>query len=212
MHNFSTPKELQTAIDNNRRDRFSSLYPSQPSMSLSSREDNYPGSYVTSASSFRPLSPPRVSSLIRSGLHTYPVKRPHAVVGDHHLERHDSPKVIILQNGSPVSTQEYVAARSGSLLHRSSQSPFRTYASKEEKHSDSEIVQRAKHVLLARREWNGNSVHVIDDDGGSRAIGLQRSQILVNGDKSFEVKMDFSSWFAVTSSKFRMKSMTVKIQ
>ena len=143
MHNLSTPKELQAAIDSNRRDRFSTLYHSEPTMTPTSRDERFTG-YPVNGCEY-PVTQQR---------HHVP---PHPVLGSsqidmrYGLKRHsdsmtskpfdkymDSPKVIVLQDGNPSMND----ARSSKLSPPSSFHP----RSRSPNH-ENEMRSLARHVI-----------------------------------------------------------------
>ena len=120
MHNFSTPKELQTAIDSNRRDRFSTLYHAEPTMTPS-RDDRYgpfhhpdyppmPPRHHMSHMGMTPPPPPppqsdmRYGGMKRAGEPIYSSK-----YGVKYSDRIDSPKVIVLQDGTPSMADHHLS-------------------------------------------------------------------------------------------------------
>nr|XP_047139737.1 AT-rich interactive domain-containing protein 3C isoform X2 [Hydra vulgaris] len=148
MHNLSTPKELQAAIDSNRRDRFSTLYHSEPTMTPNSRDERFTG-YPVNGCEY-PVTQQR---------HHVP---PHPVLGSqidmrYGLKRHsdaltskpfdkymDSPKVIVLQDGNPSmnDTRDPRDPRANKLspppsFHHRSRSPSH----------ENEMRTLARHVL-----------------------------------------------------------------
>ena len=120
MHNFSTPKELQAAIDSNRRDRFSTLYHPEPTMT-SSRDDrfgsfphngcDYPVSQPRHHMSHMGLPPPPPQGDMRYGM-----KRPGEPLYSKYAKYGgvDNPKVIVLQDGTPSMAGDHHMSGKGS--------------------------------------------------------------------------------------------------
>ena len=114
MHNFSTPKELQAAIDSNRRDRFSTLYHAEPTMTPS-RDDRYgpfhheypmpPRHHMSHMGMTQPPPPPSQSDM------RYGMKRAGDPIYSSKYGKYggmDSPKVIVLQDGTPSMADHHL--------------------------------------------------------------------------------------------------------
>jgi len=157
MHGFSTPKELQAAIDNNKRDRFSTFYPSQPTMTFNG-EVRYP-----TASTFTALPRPTPSHSLYEGM-SMAMKRRSDVLDNRVGEKggQDSPKVVILRNGSPV----YV--NTDSLVKGSPSAPRQSHLdSRLGRHSPllhDPDSKRPYQMFYGRGEWDGDVRQLMQSD------------------------------------------------
>lgn len=157
MHGFSTPKELQAAIDNNKRDRFSTFYPSQPTMTF-----NGDGRYPT-ASTITALARPAPTHALYGGI-PVAMKRRADVLDSRVPDKNGptSPKVVILRNGSPV----YV--NSDSLGKRSPSSMRPSYFDSRPGRRSPQLHEtdskRNYQMPYSRGEWDGDIRQMIQSD------------------------------------------------
>eukprot|EP00794_Sanderia_malayensis_P010170 gene10170-11209_t len=162
MHAFSTPKELQAAIDNNKRDRFSTFYPSQPTMTLSN-DGRYP--VGPSSSNFSTIYRPTPTHSLYRGM-PLTMKRRMDVIDNRIVDKSgmESPKVVILRNGSPVFVNpDAVGTRSPSAQRHI----HPRYEPRDMRH-DSPLHEpeskRPYQVLYGRSEWDGDIRQIIQGD------------------------------------------------
>lgn len=183
MHNFSTPKELQAAIDSNRRDRFSTLYHAEPTMTPS-RDDRYgyhhheypiPRSHHMSHLGMTPPSggPPHSQGDLRYGN----MKRP----GDPNIYSKygkyggslDSPKVIVLQDGTPTMADHHLTKGSSPPSYYGRRSPQSGRDSSDVLmrggKPDMDVVRLRSHPysgypVSSNKEWENEPRHVIEEE------------------------------------------------
>lgn len=157
MHGFSTPKELQAAIDNNKRDRFSTFYPSQPTMTFNG-DARYP-----TASTITALARPTPTHALYGGI-SMAMKRRADVLDSRIPDKISptSPKVVILGNGSPV----YV--NSDSLGKRSPSAGRPLHFDSRQGRRSPPLCEpdgkRSFQVAYGRGEWDGDIRQMIQND------------------------------------------------
>jgi len=177
MHNFSTPKELQAAIDSNRRDRFSTLYHAEPTMT-SSRDDRF-GSFPHNGCDY-PVSQPR-HHMSHMGLPPppqgdmrYGLKRP----GEPLYSKYgkyggiENPKVIVLQDGTPSIAGEHHMGGKGSppsSYYSRTRSPpsSRDSDMMRSKTAEMEAVRMRGHHYggyPSSKDWESEPRHVIEEE------------------------------------------------
>lgn len=166
MHNFSTPKELQAAIDSNRRDRFSTLYHTEPSMTPS-RDDRY-GGFPLNGCDY-PVAPRH--HMGHPGLTSsqvdmrYGLKRPGDPMYPKSYDKYgvDNPKVIVLQDGTPSMADRMGGKISPPLsYHSRSRSPLRD--SDMRSMADIEASRMRGHHFSYGKDWDGDARHVMEED------------------------------------------------
>lgn len=166
MHNFSTPKELQAAIDSNRRDRFSTLYHAEPTMT-SSRDDRF-GTFPHNGCDYpQPrhhmahmgLTPPQD---IRYGL-----KRPgEPIYSKYSKYGVDNPKVIVLQDGTP-SMEHHVSKTSppSSYYTRTRSPPSRESEMRSKIDIEATRLRGGHHFGgYGSKDWESETRHVIEEE------------------------------------------------
>ena len=157
MHGFSTPKELQAAIDNNKRDRFSTFYPSQPTMTF-----NGDGRYPT-ASTFTALARPTPAHSLYEGMSMAMKRRSDVLdsrIGD--KSGPESPKVVILRNGSPVYVNTDSMVKGSPSASRQSHIDARPTRHSPQLHEPE--AKRPFQMLYGRGEWDGDIRQLIQSD------------------------------------------------
>eukprot|EP00111_Clytia_hemisphaerica_P010917 TCONS_00031985-protein len=176
MHNFSTPKELQAAIDSNRRDRFSTLYHTEPTMT-SSREDRF--GYPHHGGCDYPMSQPRhhmghMGLTPPPGDMRYGMKRPGEPIYSKYSKYGsslDSPKVIVLQDGTPSMADHHMGKGSPppSYYGRSRSPPMSRGDADLRGKPDMDPVRMRSHHFSSSgyggKEWESEaSRHVVEEE------------------------------------------------
>ena len=207
MHNFSTPKELQAAIDSNRRDRFSSLYHTEPTMTTS-RDDRFQAFTLNGCDYTNPQAPrghhglphpnmnPAVVDPMRYGL-----KRPGDQMGAKPYEKYgtlESPKVIVLQDSNPPPMADGRPDKvTPPSFHPRSRSPMRE--SDMRTLAEMEAARRRGHGghhyggYAGGKEWSesggGDARHLMEEESRRRLMDESRSRTngLMCKDKSCNV-------------------------
>ncbi|XP_057301588.1 uncharacterized protein LOC130636018 isoform X2 [Hydractinia symbiolongicarpus] len=178
LHNFSTPKELQAAIDSNRRDRFSTLYHAEPTMT-STRDDRF-GSFPINGCDYPATQPhhhlphPSLSSSqmdVRYGL-----KRPSDAMMAKSYDKYgmDSPKVIVLQDGTPSIAESRSGKMSPPSFHSRPRSPLRD--SDMRTLAEIEARRRSHHFSYGGKDWDGDARHVIEEEARRRLMDDSRTK------------------------------------
>lgn len=190
MHNFSTPKELQAAIDSNRRDRFSTLYHTEPTMTPS-RDDRY-GSFPLNGCDY-PGTQPRhhIPHPVLSSCQLdprYGLKRPAESMIGKPYEKYgvDNPKVIILQDGTPSMTEN----RSGKVsppppppFHGRPRSPIRENEIRG--FPEIEAARRRSHAFpYGNKDWEGETRQLFEEEARRRILDESRAAALMCKDKN----------------------------
>ncbi|XP_065059819.1 uncharacterized protein LOC135687237 [Rhopilema esculentum] len=157
MHGFSTPKELQAAIDNNKRDRFSTFYPSQPTMTFTG-DGRYP-----TVSTFSALPRPTPTHSLYRGM-TMSMKRRADVLDSRIIDKNgpESPKVVILRNGSPVLVNSDILGKRSPSGPRQSHFDPRSGRCSPPIHDNE--AKRAYQLTYSRGDWDGDIRQMIQSD------------------------------------------------
>ena len=190
MHNFSTPKELQAAIDSNRRDRFSSLYHTEPTMTTS-RDDRF-GSFTLNGCDYTSPQAPRHHPL------PHPNMNPANVDMRFGLKRHgdqlptkpyekygtlESPKVIVLQDSNPPPMTDGRPDKvTPPSFHPRSRSPMRDTDMRTL--AEMEAARRRGHGghhyggYPGGKEWSegGDARHLMEEESRRRLMDESRSR------------------------------------
>lgn len=171
MHGFSTPKELQAAIDNNKRDRFSTFYPSQPTMTM-----NNDGRYSLGASSstFSSIHRPTPTHSIYRGM-PLTMKRRMEVLDNRMLEKSvDGPKVVILRNGSPMLVSSEAIPAASPSGQRQLHSHFDSRRGRSPLMHESEC-KRPYQGMYSRGEWDGDIRQMIQGEHKENYVRERKS-------------------------------------
>ena len=212
MHNFSTPKELQAAIDSNRRDRFSTLYHAEPTMTPS-RDDRYgpfhhpdyppiPPRHHMSHMGMTPPPPPpqsdmRYGGMKRAGEPIYSSKYGGKYSSGGAM---DSPKVIVLQDGTPSMADHHLSKGSPppSYYSRNRSPPLGSSRGitsdmmRSGKPSDMDGVRMRTHHHYptsggyppSSKDWDSEPRHVIEEERRRMMEDRSRAGVPICKDKS----------------------------
>lgn len=160
MHGFSTPKELQAAIDNNKRDRFSTFYPTQPTMTFNG-DSRYP-----TVTTFSALARPTPTHSLYRGM-AMSMKRRSDVLDSRMADKtgHESPKVVILRNGSPVFVNTDMLGKRSPSGQRQIQPHYDSRPGRRSPPLHDSEAKRPYQVLYSRGgEWDGDIRQMIQSE------------------------------------------------
>lgn len=169
MHNFSTPKELQAAIDSNRRDRFSTLYHTEPSMAANARDERFVNFSMNSMEyATLPNNRHHMPHHVIPSSHTdirYMLKRPGEPITGKQYDKYgaESPKVIILQDGTQASDRN---AKVSPPYHSRPRSPLSLRESELRGLAEMEAARRRGHhgIYGTGKEWDGDARQGFEDE------------------------------------------------
>ena len=181
MHNFSTPKELQAAIDSNRRDRFSSLYHTEPTMT-SSRDDRF-GSFTLNGCDYSGSQPrhhlPHPNINPSQVDMRYGLKRPGEQLPTKPYDKYslESPKVIVLQDSAPPPmTDSRTDKVTPPSFHPRSRSPIRESEIRTLAEMEAARRRDHHHYGYPSKDWDGDARHIIEEESRRRLLDESRSR------------------------------------